>query len=78
MKKRVFDYVKENPGSSVHGIAIALRAEETLVLEIVNGLTKDGYLSIIPVPLSKDNDCSCYFKAIRKEYSEKSCDLRRE
>ena len=70
MKKRVFDYVKENPGSSVHDIAIALRAKENLVLRIVNDLVKDGFMSIIPVPLSDDNDCSCYYKVIKQEYKE--------
>lgn len=72
MKKRVFDYVKENPGSSVHDIAIALRAEEILVLGIVSDLTKDGFMSIIPVPLSDENDCSCYYIVSKNEYRDKS------
>ena len=48
MKKEVFDFLKENPGSNVHQIAKALRQEEIKVLRALDSISSDGCVCLYP------------------------------
>lgn len=72
MKKRVFDYIKENKGSDLHEIAKAISEDEMKVLKAINDLSNEGYICLCPpVPLSINNSDSCRYMAIKKDYTEK-------
>ena len=70
MKKRVYDYICSNPDASIHDIASAIDKPEIDVLNIVNTLDREGYITLSRmVPLSLENSDSCRYSATGKQYS---------
>lgn len=59
MRKRVYDYISENPNTTHHVCAKALQITELEALDIINQLCKDGLLSIQVLPLGNDLDPTC-------------------
>lgn len=71
MKKKVFDYVKENPGVSIHAISKAINEREIDILKAIDALLEEGFICLgAPIPLSLDNSDSCRYKALKAEYTE--------
>ena len=69
MKKLVYDYIKEYNHVSIHDIASEIKKEEIEILKTVLILEKEGYIKMdTPVPLSIDNDESCYYSITNKKY----------
>lgn len=70
MKKSVYDYICSHPDASIHDIASAIDKPEMEVLNIVNTLDRDGYITLSRVvPLSLENSDSCRYSATDKQYS---------
>ena len=70
MKKRVYDYIYGHPDASIHNIASAIDKPEMEVLNIVNTLDREGYITLSRmVPLSPENSDSCRYSATGKQYS---------
>ena len=68
---KVYKYIRENKIASVNDVAIALNIAGTYVLSVVEELSSNGYIKIIsPVPLSTDNNESCYYTTTDKEYRD--------
>lgn len=69
--KKVYEYIKENKIVAVNEVAIALNITGTDVLSMIEELRTDGYVKMIsPVPLSTDNNESCYYTRTDKEYRD--------
>ncbi|MBQ7669093.1 MAG: hypothetical protein IJS45_00020 [Clostridia bacterium] len=72
MKKRVFNYIINNPRSDLHQISNDLAEEETAVLKVIAELCSEGFLGLCPpqkLPLENAN--SCYYKVTRNDYEDK-------
>lgn len=71
MKKKIWDFIAANPGSTHHQCAAALDVEELETLKTINELAQKGYLILRTLPLGNkiNPDCSCFWYA-GKEYSE--------
>ena len=70
MKKSVYDYICSHPDASIHDIASAIDKPEMDVLNIVNTLDREGYITLSRmVPLSPENSDSCRYSATGKQYS---------
>lgn len=70
MKKRVYDYICCHPDASIHDIAPAVNKPELEVLKTVNGLYREGYVTLSRIiPLSPENSDSCRYSATGKQYS---------
>lgn len=70
MKKRVYDYICSHPDASIHDIASAIDKPEMEVLNIVDALHGEGYITLSRiVPLSLENPDSCRYSATGKQYS---------
>lgn len=70
MKKRVYDYICSHPDASIHDIASAIDKPEIDVLNIVNTLDREWYITLSRiVPLSLENSDSCRYSATGKQYS---------
>ena len=70
MKKRVYDYICSHPDASIHDIASAIDKPEMDVLNIVNTLDREGYITLSRmVPLSPENSDSCRYSVTGKQYS---------
>lgn len=70
MKKRVYDYICSHPDASIHDIASAIDKPEIDVLNIVNTLDREGYITLSRmVPLSPENFDSCRYSVTGKQYS---------
>lgn len=69
MKKYVYDYICCHPDASIHDIASAIDKPEMEVLNIVNTLDREGYVTLSRiVPLSPENSDSCRYSATGKQY----------
>lgn len=69
MKKRVYDYICSHPDASIHDITSAIDKPEMEVLNIVNTLDREGYITLSRmVPLSPENSDSCRYSATGKQY----------
>lgn len=69
MKKRVYDYICCHPDASIHDIASAIDKPEMEVLNIVDALHGEGYITLSRiVPLSLENSDSCRYSATGKQY----------
>ena len=67
MKKKIYDYVRNDSHSSIHEIASALDMQELEALRIVHILMKDRYVRMdSPVPISSTKRHSCYYSATGK------------
>lgn len=65
MKRLVYSYIVNNRHSSVHSISKELNVEEIDVLKAINELCDDLFIyQEIAVPISANNDCSCYYSAL--------------
>ena len=70
MKKRVYDYICCHPDASIHDIASAIDKPEMEVLNIVDALHGEGYITLSRiVPLSLENSDSCRYAVTGKQYS---------
>lgn len=70
MKKSVYNYICSHPDASIHDIASAIDKPEMDVLNIVNTLDREGYITLSRmVPLSPENSDSCRYSATGKQYS---------
>ena len=70
MKKRVYDYICSHPDASIHDIASAIDKPEMEVLNIVDALHGEGYITLSRmVPLNLENSDSCRYSATGKQYS---------
>lgn len=70
MKKSVYNYICSHPDASIHDIASAIDKPEMEVLNIVNTLDREGYITLSRiVPLSPENSDSCRYSATGKQYS---------
>ena len=70
MKKSVYNYICSHPDASIHDIASAIDKPEMEVLNIVNTLDREGYITLSRmVPLSPENFDSCRYSATGKQYS---------
>lgn len=70
MKKRVYDFICTHPDASIHDIASAIDKPEMEVLNIVDALHGEGYITLSRiVPLSPENSDSCRYSATGKQYS---------
>ena len=70
MKKRVYDYICSHPDASIHDIASAIDKPEIDVLNIVNTLDGEGYITLSRmVPLSPESFDSCRYSVTGKQYS---------
>ena len=70
MKKSVYDYICSHPDANIHDIASAIDKPEMEVLNIVNTLDREGYITLSRmVPLSPENSDSCRYSATGKQYS---------
>ena len=70
MKKRVYDYICSHPDASIHDIASAIDKPEMEVLNIVDALLGEGYITLSRmVPLSQEKSDSCRYSATGKQYS---------
>ncbi len=70
MKKRVYDYICCHPDASIHDIASAIDKPEMEVLNIVDALHGEGYITLSRiVPLSLENSDSCRYSVTGKQYS---------
>ena len=70
MKKYVYDYICCHPDASIHDIASAIDKPEMEVLNIVNTLDREGYVTLSRiVPLSPENSDSCRYSVTGKQYS---------
>ena len=70
MKKSVYDYICSHPDASIHDIASAIDKPEIDVLNIVNTLDREGYITLSRmVPLSPENIDSCRYSVTGKQYS---------
>ena len=68
MKKKIFNYLKENGNSTILDISKALDIPCKEILSIVNELVKGGFVRLAyPIPLSEENESSCYYKVTKKE-----------
>ena len=64
MKQLVYSYIVNNRHSSVHSISKGLGFEEIDVLKAINELCDDLFIyQEMVVPISVNNDCSCYYSA---------------
>lgn len=69
MKKRVYDYICSHPDASIHDITSAIDKPKMEVLNIVNTLDREGYITLSRmVPLSPENSDSCRYSATGKQY----------
>ena len=69
MKKSVYNYICNHPDTSIHDIASAIDKPEIDVLNIVNTLDREGYITLSRiVPLSPENFDSCRYSATGKQY----------
>lgn len=65
MKRLIYSYIVNNRHSSVHSISKELNVEEIDVLKATNELCDDLFIyQEIAVPISVNNDCSCYYSAL--------------
>lgn len=65
MKRLVYSYIVNNRHSSVQSISKGLDFEEIDVLKAINELCDDLFIyQEIAVPISVNNDCSCYYSAL--------------
>ena len=70
MKKSVYNYICSHPNASIHDIASAIDKPEKEVLNIVNTLDREGYITLSRmVPLSPEKSDSCRYSATGKQYS---------
>lgn len=70
MKKRVYDYICSHPDTNIHDIAPVVNEPELEVLKTVNGLYREGYVTLSRiVPLSPENSDSYRYSATGKQYS---------
>lgn len=70
MKKRVYDFICTHPDASIHDITSAIDKPEMEVLNIVNTLDREGYITLSRmVPLSPENSDSCRYSTTGKQYS---------
>lgn len=64
MKQLIYSYIVNNKHSSVHSISKELNVEEIDVLKAINELCDDLFIyQDTAVPISVNNDCSCYYSA---------------
>ena len=69
MKKRVYDYICSHPDANIHDIAPVVNEPELEVLKTVNGLYREGYVTLSRiVPLSPENSDSFRYSATGKQY----------
>lgn len=69
MKKSVYNYICSHPDTSIHDIASTIDKPEIDVLNIVNTLDREGYITLSRiVPLSLENSDSCRYSATGKQY----------
>ena len=67
MKKSVYNYICSHPDASIHDIASAIDKPEMEVLNIVNTLDREGYITLSRmVPLSPENFDSCRYSVTGK------------
>lgn len=70
MKKRVYDYICSHPDANIHDITSAIDKPELEVLKTVNGLYREGYVTLSRIiPLSPENSNSYRYSATGKQYS---------
>ena len=69
MKKSVYDYICSHPDTSIHDIVSAIDKSEMEVLNIVDALDREGYITLSrAVSLSPENSDSCRYSATGKQY----------
>lgn len=69
MKKKVYEYIKGNPKSDIHIIAVGIGEKEFDVLKTINILTEEGHVRMErPVPLDLTNDDSCKYSVTYKKF----------
>lgn len=69
MKKRVYDFICTHPDTNIHDIAPVVNEPELEVLKTVNGLYREGYVTLSRIiPLSLENSDSCRYSATGKQY----------
>ncbi len=68
MKKKIYDYLKNNANSSIHKIAYELKIYEQDVLKTVSDLESKYYICMKILPLGNDiePDNSCFYSVINK------------
>ena len=67
MKKAVYDFIAQNPNTTIRKCAEALQIEELSAMVWIYELTKEGYLSCKVLPLGNgiDEDCSIFYFACK-------------
>ena len=71
MNEKVYKYIKEHPHTGITEISKLFDGNGLDVQRAVDELVSAGYIKMDPaVPLSADNDCSCYYTATRKTFPE--------
>ena len=71
MKRRVYEYIKNNGVSSINKIALALNVQDLDALRCVETLRAEGFIRLCPpMPLDANNDISCFYTITGKEYTE--------
>lgn len=75
MKKKIYDYLKNNANSSIHKIADELKLPEPDVLKTVQELGDECYVCMKVLSLGNEieNDNSCFYSVVNEniEYAKK-------
>lgn len=68
MRKKVYDYFMENPNTTHHQCAKALKKPEKDILEIIYELCEDKLLKLRVLPLGNelDPDCSVFYSTCQE------------
>lgn len=74
MRRKVYDYIAENPGTTVRRCADALNIADLLALSLINELCRAGVVSFIALPLGNpiEPDTSPFY-FVCSPYIEKNC-----
>ncbi len=69
MKKRIYDYIKENRVVSIQDVSKNLNLPDIFVLKTIQELRRKMFLRMCtPVPLSIDTQTSCFYTTTSKLY----------
>ncbi|MBR3768625.1 MAG: hypothetical protein IKL10_10375 [Clostridia bacterium] len=72
LKNAVYKCIKENSYASPNEIANTLKIMNCKeLLDVINELRTEFYITLNPIPLSDKNNCSCRYTATTKEYVPK-------
>ena len=78
MRKKVYDHIAENPGTTVQRCARALSMAELSALSLINELCRDGIVSLMAFPLGNDiKSNNSPFYAVYKPYIDRASAKKR-